>query len=249
MPVFGPTGLVLRDVSGNGTHGTLQDMDPATDWVIGNNARLPGYTLNLDGSNDQVALGNPSILKPARFTIMAWAKLLSGHGTFPKLLAWNSDTIGWQLYLNTSGADKYEFRLGGLQIAGTNNTLDVWIHLAGTYDGANAKLYDNGVNTKTVATTTDPDYTGATRLDIGDRGTEARRWKGPVASVLIFNRALTANEVYEHYTDTLGMFCLSSQPYFSAPDVVAGRVMSSLAYRGGLAAEGGIAGIGGGLAG
>ena len=34
MPSLGVTGDTLRDISGYGNHGTLTNMDPATDWVM-----------------------------------------------------------------------------------------------------------------------------------------------------------------------------------------------------------------------
>lgn len=55
-PALGPTGDTLRDWSGAKDHGTLTLMDPATDWVIGANPRLPAYELDFGGGDDYVAL-------------------------------------------------------------------------------------------------------------------------------------------------------------------------------------------------
>ena len=68
-PALGPTGSTLRDVSGNNNHGTLTDMDPATDWVISGNPRLPGWALDFDGSNDYIDIPSFNV---ANITIEAW---------------------------------------------------------------------------------------------------------------------------------------------------------------------------------
>ena len=50
VPALGPTGGTLHDVAGSARDGTLTNMDPATDWVVGS----PGSVLDFDGSNDYV---------------------------------------------------------------------------------------------------------------------------------------------------------------------------------------------------
>jgi len=49
-PCLGPSGLMLRDWSGFGNHGTLTNMDAAGDWVSSSGR----YALDFDGSNDYV---------------------------------------------------------------------------------------------------------------------------------------------------------------------------------------------------
>ena len=62
VPAMGVTGGTLRDISGNKNHGTLTNMDPATDWVVGEK----GLALDFDGSDDYIEIANsPSIESPA----------------------------------------------------------------------------------------------------------------------------------------------------------------------------------------
>jgi hypothetical protein len=64
MPSFGATGETLRDVSGNGNHGTLNNMDAATDWV----ATSKG--LALDFTKEYVTIGNrPKLSTPEDVTV------------------------------------------------------------------------------------------------------------------------------------------------------------------------------------
>jgi len=75
-----------------------------------------------------------------------------------------------------------------------------WVYLAGTYDGANWKLYRNG---RLVATQASP--TGALPVDLGDWavGSTGEGWadnfKGTVDEVAIYSTALSASQVASHY--------------------------------------------------
>src|SRR5688500_4148301 len=62
LPGFGGrTGQVLRDLSGNHTHGTLTNM-ASDDWIPAT-GRPGGFgALNFDGSNDHVLNSSPSSL-------------------------------------------------------------------------------------------------------------------------------------------------------------------------------------------
>jgi hypothetical protein len=75
-PCLGPTGLTLRDWSGFGNHGTLTNMDAATDWVNS----FGRYALDFDGSNDHVTLTSGSV-RPADLTVSAWVYVTSAAST------------------------------------------------------------------------------------------------------------------------------------------------------------------------
>jgi len=62
-------GTILRDLSGQGNHGTLTNMDPATDWVTSG-----GYgALDFDGSDDLVTTNLLSLPNLHQFSFVAWA--------------------------------------------------------------------------------------------------------------------------------------------------------------------------------
>lgn len=66
-PCLSPRGgTVLRDLSGRGNHGTLTNMDAATDWVTSGGKTA----LDFDGSNDRVQFNVPATEFP--ITINAW---------------------------------------------------------------------------------------------------------------------------------------------------------------------------------
>lgn len=64
---MGSTGSVLRDMSGRGKHGTLTNMDPASDWVVSGGK----YALDFDGSNDAVSMPL-KLSHTAQATVSAW---------------------------------------------------------------------------------------------------------------------------------------------------------------------------------
>jgi hypothetical protein len=72
--------------------------------------------------------------------------------------------------------------------------LNAWAHLAATYDGANLRLYVNGVQvassavTGAIATTSGP-------LRIGGNTIWSEWFKGTIDDVRVYNRALSAAEV------------------------------------------------------
>lgn len=69
--VSGWGGTVLRDLSGYGNHGTLTNMDPATDWVVSEGKQA----LDFDGSDDYVVTQvKQDIFQSLGFTISCWAR-------------------------------------------------------------------------------------------------------------------------------------------------------------------------------
>ena len=72
-----------------------------------------------------------------------------------------------------------------------------WFHVAGTYDGAEMKLYIDGdlENTKSA---TGKMNTNSSPLLIGTRlKIASSTWNGKIADVRIYNRALSSNEIAE----------------------------------------------------
>ena len=68
-PSAGATGFRLIDRSGRGNHGTLTNMDAASDWVVSGGKGA----LDFDGTNDRVSLSTVS-LSTLDFSISFWAQ-------------------------------------------------------------------------------------------------------------------------------------------------------------------------------
>ncbi|MDP3003930.1 MAG: LamG-like jellyroll fold domain-containing protein, partial [Candidatus Azambacteria bacterium] len=84
-----------------------------------------------------------------------------------------------------------------------STALNTWYHVVGVYDGSEMKLYVNGVLKGSLATSGSI-ATNNSPLRIGKQfwwSTIYSYWSGRIDEVKIYNRALNAMEVLEHYND------------------------------------------------
>jgi hypothetical protein len=136
-PCLGPTGLILRDWSGFGGHGTLTNMD-GTDWVQSQGR----YALDFDGANDYVNCGNVSRMQQAgNLTASCWfiARTLSAErGLITR--SDNGDT-GFQLLTNGTSLRWPRYN-AGLSYTVATNTL---YHACGVHRNGINELWVNGV--------------------------------------------------------------------------------------------------------
>ena len=149
------------------------------------------------------------------------ARLIThGPQTISSYLAPNGDYVNaitntTEVFLKIDGAGA-NYSVGSARyddLTGTNTTYEAtapvpgadlggtaWVHLVGTYDGANWKLYRNGLLLATQASAT-----GALAVTNGDwavgatGGGWADNFAGNIDEVAIYNRALTASQVAVHY--------------------------------------------------
>ena len=139
-----------QDTAGNGTttlndlvgsnHGTLTNMDVATDWVLDGGK----YALDFVGNNAHIETNYQGITGSSARTCAFWMRS-SGSGT---IISWGT----------TAGASAFEVRvqnnaialaIAGAFIVGTTNVVDdVWHHVAVSYSAAgqlaDAKIYVDG---------------------------------------------------------------------------------------------------------
>jgi len=201
---FGDT--VWKDVSGNGRNGAL------TSGPLFNTSNKGNILF--DGTNDNIQLGAASTFLPtSAITINCWAKT-NVTGVYKKLFvtvtSGTQSITGIYFSLGPSGSNIY---LGivtnnGNQSAGstTNPSTSLFSNFCGTYDGANIKLYLNGVLLATQAQTGTIVNTGIGRISGYDNGGEI--WDGNISTFSIYNRALSAAEISQNYEATKTRFGL-----------------------------------------
>jgi len=136
-------GAIVADDSGNGNHGTLTGMDPATDWV----GTPYGPGLDFDGSNDEVALSG--LFNDQSFTVVArcYARSIANY---KGLVTCRDDNLGkgWGLACASSKLSLFGYGLTPQATSSASNILlNTWItvgvvhnKLAGLTD-----IYFNGV--------------------------------------------------------------------------------------------------------
>lgn len=189
---------MAADLSGNGRHLTLTNMDPATDWVTG----YTGNALDFDGSNDYALGSGPSIYASMPMSVSLWHK-----GTSIALGDQDSVSRGFDiitngacvtaLYLNTYDNRIYEpdnFCIPAAEIHdGT------WHFFTFVIDSTSARLYLDGVLKDTQAWVGTPSaYTASIPLRVGQRGFYASHFaNGAIDELRIYNRALTPSDMLQ----------------------------------------------------
>ena len=178
--------------------------------LLGNlfeNVRKQG-ALNLDGNSWAEVHDNESV-DVSEFTLEGWVYTNSITSDNRILSKWFSGYPNRTFQFSATNDDLYLYISDG---SSSNNTfvlnvlsLNNWYHCVATYDGANLKIYLDGVlkvttaSTMTLKNSNEPVYIGAYvgSLDPSDNTTAQPR---------IYNRALTAEEVQRSYDSGKNIF-------------------------------------------
>ena len=256
VPALGVQGGTLFDISGRGNHGTLTNMDPATDWVVGGN----GVALRTDGVNESISCGqNVGTLGASTLSFWAYIKfnvLPTGgssqnhiigrwggadgprviacrivNSTTARILTENTSQLFSDITIPALVINRWYFMLFVYDSGGGAFYLDG--RKEGSFSGLDTSLRTSSSASFTIGE--DSSGFGDTNADWG----AMYLWKG---------RALGESHAITLANHPLAPFELKRRPVFRVPVVAGGRIMSSLVACGGLAGCGGIAGRGGGLA-
>jgi hypothetical protein len=208
-----------HDSSGRGNDGTLEQLDPTKVWVPGRS----GDALAVYGAGWVGVVPSPSIdAITDRITMSAWVYF---DGTISATDTWGtaiSREIGttidqhYHLSLHMDGRPSMFLTTP----AGSNPTgnLDLvmgpdavpqktWVHLAGTYDGATARLYVDGAlvasqpMTGTFAADTSPLIIGGNGNDASGVPTEL--FPGRLDEIMLYGRALSDTEIAQLHDGVL----------------------------------------------
>jgi len=193
------TGTTAADSSGKGNDGTLVN---GPTWIADGKY---GGALKFDGVNDYVYVRDSDTLDVTNnFTIEHWFRP-------------NSSINQWDTVTKSVGGGNYEsFRINPanqsqlcFQWSNTsqrnftcftvNFVTGAWHHIAVTFVNGNVSLYFNGtyVDSQTVPFTSI--YASTGYLFIGTRNGGYNWVNGTIDEVRIYNRALSADEIWNHY--------------------------------------------------
>ena len=192
-------GRIVTDKSGLYNDGTCQG-NPS--WIDG---KFNGG-LSFNGIDDFVTSGNPENLNITdQITIAAWVKQRD---------AGNSEHNPWitkgdhSFALKHHAGNNYEFFIynGGWQVVHAPSAIshnDEWHHFTGTFDGSGLDLYIDGQRAATEQFTgainvTDHPINVARNAEVSDRF-----FDGDLDEVRIYNVALTDEQVWTLYNDTI----------------------------------------------
>ena len=180
--------------------------ETATLTVAPNGRVSAEHALAFDGNGDFVISPYDASFNVSNVTIEAWV-YSSNFGQ--SMFIFEKGPLNTQYSLFFESNSRLYFRGGGGHlnptIASLGITNNTWHHLAATYDGAQKKIYVNGVLaasqnfTGTFTTNTQGTIIGA----YGASGGNGYYFNGKIDEVRVWNIARTATEIAESYNTTL----------------------------------------------
>ncbi|HNO77103.1 MAG TPA: DNRLRE domain-containing protein [Phycisphaerae bacterium] len=179
--------------------------------------------LEFDGSNDGVSMGTAPLLGAAQFTLEAWIKptgsgltASSGSGgivAVPIVAKGRGEADGDNRDMNyfmgidgtssvlTADFESVDPAPNNFPVSGTTaiDTLNVWYHVAATYDGATWRLYLNGVLDGSNTVNRTPRFDSIQHFSLGtaqtSTGSSAGRFEGLMDEVRVWNYARSESAI------------------------------------------------------
>jgi hypothetical protein len=207
-PSLGPTGTRLIDHGPYKNHGTLTNMDAATDWVVSGGK----YALDFDGSNDIVNCGNPALYAGlSSLSLACWISDRAVSGQRRYMSKWSGS--GFILMHEASAITFYLTTGGTLRTLSTGVLISAgWQHLVATWDGSSMRVYLNGLQIGSTVSATGVFGNSTNALWFSGGQNTFQQLNGLGADYGVWNRALSANEVRSLYQlGRGGMFAMRQQ--------------------------------------
>jgi hypothetical protein len=201
-------GATATDDSGWGNTGTLGS---GTSWTASGHL---GNAVSFDSTADAyLAGGAAAVTTSATFSVATWVNLADTSYFRTAVSQDATDVSGFYLQYEAS-LDRGAFGFRASDDAGSATStaassappaLNVWTHLAGTYDSSDQQLslYVNGVLQSTAVRTGSWNATGA--LQVGRamyNGVYTDNWSGAIDSVRVYRSVLSGADVANLYADT-----------------------------------------------
>lgn len=204
------SGTTCTDISGNGNNGTFLG---STSYSTDN---LGKFVFNND-TNDRITCGNDSSINfgTGSFSYSLWFRRFSNATTNLRLISKGADNNdpSFAGFASWGGNNFVSFVINpsGERIGTGNITfnLNEWVNLHCVFlRGDSLKIFKNGSLVDTTPTTTTGSLSSTKSLYICGAGTngDALNWPGEVAIVLLYNRALSQDEVSQNFNATRGRF-------------------------------------------
>jgi len=215
-----PTATTVVDSSGNGRTGSWKGTPSSTGSLLAagpGGVKLDGSGDTTEGSADGAVVAHTLFTAPV--SIEAWVKT-GKYGTNSSFICGQTHVVGttfvhdFSLVMdNANGRPSFLAKVGGGNITctGTTDLRDTGIHhLVGTVDSSRVgRLYVDGAqqgSNSTGGATTAIDGSGSTRIGktpVGSApgaGSSYKSFNGEICEVAVYDRALSAGEITEHYT-------------------------------------------------
>lgn len=190
------SGRTLVDHSGNRNNANIVDVSGVS-WVKGRD----GFALRMDeprGRYFSTVPHNSTLNMSNAVTISAWIRpgikanrmIVSKAPNGFELGTFENGKIEFRINRESDGS---KYRLRSKKSYPTDG--NTWIHVAATFDGTRSTIYINGVADNSANYSKTQIKTNTKPLVIGARDL-GYRWEGDLDNVMIYNRALSANEIF-----------------------------------------------------
>ena len=171
------------------------------------------YSVEFDGTSDYFDCKTSSFSAETGMSVSGWvyptvtgtgaaeaivSNDISGTGTRGFYLAlYNGSNFRWQI--STDGTNKVSCDSFNGSLPGLNQ----WIHVAGTWDATNMKIYINGVLNRTISSgLASGTFTNTNNILIGAReSTPVGLFPGNLSNVSIFNSTLNDDDILNLYNN------------------------------------------------
>ena len=162
----------------------------------------PDTAVRLNGTSQYITVPYSLNLNPHTFSVEAWVYPTGGNGSYRGVMTSRYYPQGWVVYAGSG--NQWEFWLnngkGMLELAGGTVTLNQWAYVVGTFDGATAKLYVNGVLVKSGTVRSYTPQSGYAEA-IGQSEPGSNFWfPGVVDEPAVYGGALSATQIQNHYS-------------------------------------------------
>ncbi len=170
-----------------------------------------GGSLVFDGTNDEVFVNNSLSINfsgTQQYTALVWAYPLLGGTTWHGLIS-KGNSQQYALTINSPNAYlHYETNQGGisaLNSSASSVVANTWQFFGMRFDGTNKTIWKNANIIATQSATTLNSTSNTEQLRIGE-GNNGEQFRGNIAIVQIYNRALTASEIQQNFNATRSRF-------------------------------------------
>ena len=230
------SGSTVYDSSANNNHGTIY----GATWTTG----ISGSALSFDGWDDYVDCGTDSSLDLTNVgTVEAWAYLDSydSHYRYHPNIAGKGANAGWDCpgytlwvrYDNPQGVYGHiSAASGGSDFIGISYgkpSTGVWHHYVFTWDGNYLRAYIDGEQYGDPVEQTSISNSAGKKFLMATSSFRDNYYHGFIDEVRVYNRALTASEILDHYNNPSGGV---STPTADAGNDVAAYVGESVSFVG-----------------
>jgi hypothetical protein len=194
------SGTAWNDLSRSGNNGTLTN---GPTFSSGN-----GGSIVFDGADDYVQTSNTSF-NSSTIAVSVWINRSTTATTFPVIASKEGVSSGWILHIINTNKIFWKINNNNSTAITTTSSLTVglWYNIVGIYTGSQLAVYINGILDSTTSDSTGIN-SNSTTLRIGEYQTTGNAYRGNIANIQIYNRALSSTEILQNYNATKGRFGL-----------------------------------------